>query len=437
MKNFSNKTKANKNKKVIIIGAGISGLAAGKYLKSRNYNVNIIEAKNYIGGRIKTDIFNGKKLEMGASWVHGSINNPVGNIVKKQGGRFTLTNFKPEIYYNKDGKEFSINKKAVLTEFYDKLKAFKKNKTDISVLEFWNMFVKETLSSRKIYTPEFISNILHIIKYDFEAEVGEDLSRISAQQWDEDGELKGGDRLVLGGYERVTKFLSKDLNIILNTPVLEIKDNGNSVKITTSTNEYIADYVIVTVPLGVLKNNSIKFSPDFPEKKQIAINTLKMGNFSKTWLIFEKNFWTNDESIEFFTSHIFDNFFNPSAVIDHSKTLGGPILLAMHGGKDAEEIVKLTENQIAERAFGTLEKAYGKKTTVPSVVQSSWQKDPYTLGSYSYIPVGGKIEMYEDIAKPYGRIYFAGEHTYGRFHATTHGALWSGRIAAKEIINKN
>ena len=111
--------------------------------------------------------------------------------------------------------------------------------------------------------------------------------------------------------------------------------------------------------------------------------------------------------------------------------------MAMHGGKDAEDIVKLTNSQIAERAYNTLEKAYGKKATIPTIYQSSWHKDEYTLGSYSYIPVGGKIDMYDDIAKPYGRIYFAGEHTYGRFHATTHGAFWSGKRAAQEIINKN
>ena len=427
----------SKVKNVIIIGAGISGLAAARKLQKNGFNVTILEAKNYIGGRIKADVFNGIKLEMGASWVHGQIDNPVGDIVKKQGGRLVLSNFKPDIYYNKDGQEFHVDKKIIISKFYDKLKAFKNNKNDASVLQVWNMFVKQSLSNEKIYTPKLIANLLHIIKYDFEAEVGDDLSKISAQQWDEDGMLYGGDRLVLGGYKRVTEFLSKGLNIILNTPIKEVKDNVSSVKITTSSlSEYIADYVIVSVPLGVLKNNSISFNPAFPEKKQTAIDTLKLGNFLKTWLVFENNFWTNDESIEFFTNHIFDNFFNPSSVVDHSKNLGGPILLAMHAGKDADEIMKLTNNQIAKRAFDTLKKAYGNKATIPSVYQSSWHNDQYTLGSYSYIPVGGKIDMFDDIAKSYGRIHFAGEHTYGKFHATTHGAYWSGKRAAVEIISK-
>lgn len=430
--------KNNKNKSVIVIGAGISGLSAAKYLQKRNFNVTVIEAKNYVGGRIKADIFDGIKLEMGASWIHGNIDNPVADIIKKQKGKLVLSNFKPDIYYNKKGQEFHINKKVVLDEFYYKLKEFKKNKFDLSVLQFWNKFVKESLTDKSIYTPELIANLLHIIKYDFEAEVGGDLSKISAQQWDEDGELQGGDRLVLGGYEVAPEFLAKKLNILLNTPVQKIEDNGSYIKVTTIEEvEYIADYVIVSVPLGVLKKNSIDFNPIFPKKKQIAIDTLSMSSFLKTWLIFEKNFWAEDESIEFFTSNLFVNFFNPSYVVDHSGTFGKPILLAMHGGTDAKKVRELTSEQIAKKAYNVLEKAYGKKTTVPLVYQSAWHKDKYTLGSYSFIPVGGKINMYDDIAKPYGRIYFAGEHTYGKFHATTHGAYWSGRRAAKEIINKN
>lgn len=420
-------------KTIVVIGAGISGLSAAKKLKTKGYNVTILEAKDYIGGRIKAHDFNGIKLEMGASWVHGPIGNPVGKIVKKQGGRLVLSNYRPEINYNKKGKNFNF-KKVILNKFYDYLKAIKKDKADQSILNAWNTFVKESLKNSKKYTPSLISNLLHVITYDFQADVGGDLSEISAQQWDEDGELQGGDHLVLRGYERVTEFLANGLNIILNTPIKKIEDNRRSVKVTTVAGvEYIADYVIVSVPLGVLKNKSITFSPAFPEKKQIAVDTIEMSNFLKTWLIFENDFWTNDESISFFTNHLFLDFFNPLAIVNQSSSFNKPVLLAMHGGKDAEKVRKLTSNQISQKVHIALKKAYGDKAKIPSVYQSSWHKDQYTLGSYSFIPVGGNISMYDDIAKPYGRIYFAGEHTFGRFHATTHGAFWSGKRAAMEI----
>ena len=50
-------------KTIIVIGAGISGLSAAKNLKIKGYNVTVLEAKDYIGGRIKTQNFNGIKLE--------------------------------------------------------------------------------------------------------------------------------------------------------------------------------------------------------------------------------------------------------------------------------------------------------------------------------------------------------------------------------------
>ena len=71
------------SKTVIVIGAGISGLEAARKLQTNGYNVTVLEAKDYIGGRIKAENFNGIKLEMGASWVHGQIGNPVGRIIKK------------------------------------------------------------------------------------------------------------------------------------------------------------------------------------------------------------------------------------------------------------------------------------------------------------------------------------------------------------------
>ena len=426
------------SKTVIVIGAGISGLKAATKLQINGYNVTVLEAKDYIGGRIKAENFNGIKLEMGSSWIHGNIGNPIAKIIKKQGGRFVLSDYKPSVYYNKKGKKFDF-KKAILNKFYDNLKAIKKDKVDQSILDAWNTFVKESLKNSEKYTPSLISALFQTIIYDFQADVGGDLSEISAQQWDEDGELEGGDQLVLRGYQRVTDFLANGLNVILNTPIKKIEDNKTSVKVTTvGGTEYIADYVVVSVSLGVLKSNSIIFIPAFPENKKIAVDTLKMSNFLKTWLVFEKDFWDNSQDIQFFTKKLFLDFFNPLSVsANHSVSFKNPILLAMHGGKQAEKVRALTKDEISQKVYNVLEKVYGRKTTKPSVFQSSWHNDQYTLGSYSFIPFGGNISMYDDIAKPYGRIYFAGEHTFGRFHATTHGAFWSGKRAAEEIISKN
>ena len=92
----ANTTTAEKNtlsgKKVIVIGAGISGLSAANLLSKHGANVLVIEAKDYIGGRIKTDWSLGAPFEFGAGWIHGPSNsNPIKNLADKNGSKYFLT----------------------------------------------------------------------------------------------------------------------------------------------------------------------------------------------------------------------------------------------------------------------------------------------------------------------------------------------------------
>ena len=71
----------SKKNKVLVIGAGISGLAAAKNLNDSGYDVTILEAKDRIGGRLYTDRSLGVPLEVGANWIHD--NNPETNPIMK------------------------------------------------------------------------------------------------------------------------------------------------------------------------------------------------------------------------------------------------------------------------------------------------------------------------------------------------------------------
>jgi lysine-specific histone demethylase 1 len=62
---------------------------------------------------------------------------------------------------------------------------------------------------------------------------------------------------------------------------------------------------------------------------------------------------------------------------------------------------------------------------------TAWEDDPYAYGSYSFVKVGGSLEMYDDLSSPQGRVYFAGEHTNSNYPATVHGAYLSGVRAAR------
>jgi monoamine oxidase len=85
------------------------------------------------------------------------------------------------------------------------------------------------------------------------------------------------------------------MDITLNMPVKSINYENDSIIVTAKDGStFEADKVIVTVPLGVLKSNSIQFVPPLSTEKTAAIQRLGMGCMDKLWLEFPEAFWTDD-----------------------------------------------------------------------------------------------------------------------------------------------
>jgi monoamine oxidase len=415
------------NNNIIIIGAGISGLSAARNLRDRGFEVTVLEAKGYVGGRIKTETIGGEKFELGASWIHGDKNNPVADILKQEGKDLALTPWETSAIY-KDGKKVELDEEDKLSGFYSILENEKENgDKDISLQDTWNRFVEK---NKNKYSENELKDLYHLLAFNIDTEVGTDMRNISTWEYEEESDMKGGDKIVLDGYDAVITHLAKDLDIQLNKVVIKVEDTGNGVKIYTKDNQvYEANEVIVTVPLGVLQKGSITFSPELPEYKKTAINSLKMGNLHKTFLTFESKFWDDVDTISILNSDDtkWGDFINLEPILHK------PVLLALHAGNNAISLENKSDAEIGEAVFKALQSIYPNAQKPKLVVTSKWYADPFTLGSYSYVPVGAKLSMYDDIAKPYGNIHFAGEHTTSEYPSTTHGAYLSGIRAANEI----
>lgn len=425
---FLNYKNNMKNNKIIVIGAGISGLSAAKNLQDRGFDVAVLEAKDYVGGRIKTETIGGEKFELGASWIHGDKNNPVADILKQEGKDLVLTPWETSAIY-KDGKKIELDEESKLSGFYNILENEKVNgEKDVSLQEVWNKFVEK---NKNKYSENELQDLYHLLGFNVNTEVGTDMKNISTWEYEEEAEMQGGDKIVLGGYDTVINHLVKGLDINLNTIVTKVEDTGSGVKVYTKNNEvYEADQVIVTVPLGVLQKGSITFSPELPEYKKTAINSLKMGNLHKTFLTFESKFWDDVDTISVLNGDDtkWGDFINLEPILHK------PVLLVLHAGENAESLENKSDTEIDEAAFRALQSIYPNAQKPKMVVTSKWYADPFTLGSYSYVPVGAKLSYYDDIAKPYGNIHFAGEHTTSEYPSTTHGAYLSGIRAAREIV---
>lgn len=408
-------------KRIVVVGAGISGLAAAHELLKEGHEVIVLEAKDTIGGRIQSTNVAGQTFQLGASFIHGNQKNPVATLLEGEGMRMKNVDFDSIVVYKNGVKAYMDDDLEPFFSFVDSEKSSLSK--DQSLLDTWNSFGQ----ARQQKSDE----LLYRLKIDTQTEIGADISDISTLQYDEEGELKGGDYLVTGDYTTVVKKLAEGIDVRLNHIVTRLQDTGHEVAVATKDGKsFTADAVIVTVPLGVLQKGSVTFEPQLPKEKLAAIHGLKMGNLHKTFLTFDHVFWDDVTVIGIMR----DDGTKWGEFINLAPATGKPTLLALHGGNDATSLEGLSDEAIGNQAYEALSSAYPQASRPNVVVTSKWYADPFTLGSYSYIPPGASLEMYDTIAKPYGRIHFAGEHTNSLYPSTTHGAYLSGLRAAGEIV---
>lgn len=123
-------------------------------------------------------------------------------------------------------------------------------------------------------------------------------------------------------------------------------------------------------------------------------------------------------------------------IVNFHKIAGWSVLLAFSAGAAGEKNELRSDSELVAALMVSLRKMYGKEIPEPTgYLVARWNQDPYSLGSYSYVPVGSKQSLRRQIGMPVeNRIFFAGEATSQYFPSTVHGAFLSGVRAAYEIM---
>jgi monoamine oxidase len=263
---------------------------------------------------------------------------------------------------------------------------------------------------------------------------GADSTDLSAQYWDEDEVmLEGGNHIMLDGYDILVRGLAENIDIHLNTTVTHIHHHDSVVTVVTPAETYQADAVIVTLPLGILKQGNVIFDPALPQAKQDAIAHLKMGVLDRVILKFPYVFWPADCQI---VTYFSEQYPGVEWFLNYDKYFHQPILMGFIGGSLAKESEKKSDAIMKEDVMKKLREYFGDDVPEPTAfLMTRWAEDPYTLGSYSYIPIGASGHDYDVLAEPVGqKIFFAGEATNKFFPGTTHGAYLSGQREADRLI---
>lgn len=419
--------------RILIIGAGLSGLAAAQQLMVAGHEVVVLEGRDRIGGRIWTSTrWPELPLDLGASWIHGVKGNPITSLADRIQAKRIATSYDSAIVYDVDGEpldeEAAESLEDIREQLFDRIAKAQDKDKDVSVLS-----VAERLSADlDDDDPETQRYVNFVLSGNIEQEYAGSAKELSAHWYDSAKHYPGNDALFPGGFHVITQHLADGLRIETGEEVREICWQETPIRVVTKKQEFTADRVLVTLPLGVLKAGNVRFVPALPEKKQTAIATLGMGVLNKCYLRFPELFWPDDVD---WLEYIAEEHGEWTEWVSFVRTTGQPVLLGFNAGTRGREIEALTDEKIVASAMQTLRTLYGDDIPEPTDFQiTRWASDPFARGSYSFCSVGSTPEMRRELARPLnGKLYFAGEANSVDYYGTADGAYQSGLLAADEI----
>ena len=285
---------------VVVVGAGVAGLAAARLLQIQGRRVVVLEARDRIGGRVVTERSGGRITDLGASWIHGIDDAPLYDAVCGFGMRtaeFSVGSFqpysRPTAYYGPDGRRLSDDEVAA---FVDDLRVVDEMITDtIASVASGTTYgqVVEAVLAAIDWESRRVERVREFLRHRTEEQYGVWIDDLDAHGLDDD-ETVGDEVVFPDGYDQLVTHLADGTDIRLGHVVTGVDWDPSGATVSLADKEFHAPTVVVTVPVGVLRSGSISFTPALPEPVSCALNRLTMNNFEKIFLRFPRKFWADD-----------------------------------------------------------------------------------------------------------------------------------------------
>jgi monoamine oxidase len=402
---------------VIVVGAGVAGLAAAARIEAAGRRALVLEARDRLGGRVWTDRgFARFPVERGAELLHGRA-SPARELARAAGVTEVpaLDLWRGRVV--EDGRVRRLLPWLVpaLWRLPGLIRRVERIAGDGEDEAVGPLLDRRRVDHRVRRLADLVAN-----------DVGTTLDLLSAREVGRNfahGEERGGDARVAEGYDRLVDHLAAGRTVVPASPVEGVAWSDRGVGIEAG-RTWTARAAIVAVPLGVLKAGLPRFVPGLPSAKGAAIAGLAMHGGAKVLLRFRAAFWPPGMSF---------------ALVDEAVPVvwpprdGEPVLVAFVMGRRADAL-RAPPGPV-ERVLSSLTTAWGdevRRSLVAADV-ADWGAEPWTRGGYSSAPPGA-VGQRDALAAPCGALCFAGEATDPVAPGTVSGAWRSGRRAGDEVL---
>ncbi len=434
-----------RGRSVIVAGAGLAGLAAAVDLHGDGARVTVLEARERVGGRVWTlrqGFLEGQHAEAGGDLIEPN-QEAIRDLVARTG----------------------LSLVPILRGGFGFVQGGCGRRRPIQTASFRELWTKLAVPCQPLI------RAYRLTEHRWDGPIARSLARLSVSDWldhiradrttralirglrglflaDPDhlsllalvdvlaSEMPGGRFYrIKGGNDQLATRLAAQLGeqVCLRTTLLAATQTRDRVRVTVrgsagERTQLTADYLIVALPATAMRR--IVFRPPLPPLQRKACAALRYGRATKTLLQFERPFWRQRGRPRAFGTDL-----PIGAIWDGNEEQRGRtgILTSLAGGSASAETLKLVGERGIEALVETLAWLGAKKTALLASRLVCWEQDPWAQGGYAYFDPGYDPELRAWLARPHGRILFAGEHTSERWQGYMNGAVESGWRAAAEV----
>ena len=439
---------------VIVVGAGMSGLAAARSLIRQGKKVAILEARDRVGGRVKAGKLAGHTIDLGGMWVGPSQTRLLDllreyhieimpqylkgkGIFEMSGKRVTPEGegfgFDPPAQAEFDRVLAQIDKMVATVPPDAPWTAPHAEEWDDITLEEWihenvhNEDVHRFLGAETRVTLTAEPWQVSFLYFLFYLRSGN--SFMELESYDKGAQMY----LVPESMHQVAAAIGKELegSLVLGAPVRAISQDAKGVTVLSETGSWQADYAVVALPMPL--SSRINYQPSLPPDREALTEQMPMGSVIKYWVAYEKPFW-RDHGMN---GLVFSDAPSSSAISDATPPSGTPGFLV--GFIDGRRALRWSGRPVEERkkmVVDLIVNYFGPEGAKPiDYIDQDWPADPWSRGCYGpSMGPGVLTTLGPALRAKFGRIHWAGTETSPIWTGYIEGAIRSGERAAADVL---